>query len=457
MMKKHIITGVFGPEDSFGVTGSSNETVIVFPLFTGEKRLNFGISNVVDDLIGLNIYPTEVGLDLLILAAHVYAADTRISRETESQDTWTREIHIIVPVSNTQLWTNVSSSVVRLLNFLTGDRWQVDFRDRPLEMEKFIPIQPDEKVIPPYTKLQLFSGGLDSLIDSVDNLETDGVLPLLISHAGDGATSDAQKALFSELESHYSAKPFKRLRLWMNVSKDTFKGAEIEDTTRGRSFLFFSLGIFAGTGLTQPFVLEAPENGLIALNIPLDVLRLGSLSTHTTHPFYMNLWNTILTEIGILGQIKNPYWDKTKGEMIANCKNPGLLQKLIPRSLSCSSPSKGRWKGFGIIHCGYCLPCLIRRASIKSGSAFTDATAYSLVNLTAQNLDSLQSEGRQIRSFQLAVSRIKRNPELVKLIIHKAGPLPQDKVTLSKLSDVYKRGMLEVDALLQNVVTEPKE
>ena len=40
--------------------------------------------------------------DLLVLAALVHAADTRISRTTESQDTWTREICLLVPVSNTQ-------------------------------------------------------------------------------------------------------------------------------------------------------------------------------------------------------------------------------------------------------------------------------------------------------------------------------------------------------------------
>ena len=118
--------------------------------------------------------------------------------------------------------------------------------------------------------------------------------------------------------------------------------------------------------MSKAFTLRVPENGLIALNVPLDPLRLGSNSTRTTHPYYMARWNDLLTELGIEGRVENPYWDKTKGEMAAGCLNAALLAKLAPDSLSCSSPTKGRWQGLGIEHCGYCLPCLIRRAALES-------------------------------------------------------------------------------------------
>ena len=49
-------------------------------LVAGEKRLEHGIGRALDDLATLGLYPTEVGLDLLVLAAHVQAADTRVSR-----------------------------------------------------------------------------------------------------------------------------------------------------------------------------------------------------------------------------------------------------------------------------------------------------------------------------------------------------------------------------------------
>lgn len=342
------------------------------------------------------------------------------------------------------------------MSFLTGDIWEIDFRPRPEKYATYLNQKPSDLPPSPFTKLQLFSGGLNSLIGAINNL-ADGQVPLLISHSGDGATSHAQNTCFDFLKSHYPSNAFERLRLWMNIPKETFGDRPIEDTTRGRSFLFFAIGVFAGTGLDNPFILETPENGLIALNVPLDLLRLGSLSTHTTHPFYMGLWNTMLAELEISGQILNPYQECTKGEMVAQCNNIDLLQEILPESLSCSSPSKGRWKGLGIEHCGYCLPCLIRRASITSTPLIQDTTTYTLANLTSRTLDSSQSEGHQVRSFQIAIRRIKRNPEKARLLIHKSGPLLMGEPLLSSLAEVYLRGMLEVDTILQNVVTEPKD
>ncbi len=124
-------------------------------------------------------------------------------------------------------------------------------------------------------------------------------------------------------------------------SAKVFQNLGLEDSTRARSFLFFSLGVFAGSGLGGKFYSTVPENGLIALNVPLDFLRLGSLSTRTTHPFYMMGWNELLNKIGIAGELINPYWNRTKGEMVSACKNQALLSRTIPLSMSCSSPTKG--------------------------------------------------------------------------------------------------------------------
>ena len=59
-------------------------------------------------------------------------------------------------------------------------------------------------------------------------------------------------------------------------------------------------------------------------------LRLGALSTRTTHPFYMARWNELLAALGISGRIENPYWHKTKGEMVGECANGALLARLRP-------------------------------------------------------------------------------------------------------------------------------
>jgi hypothetical protein len=143
--------------------------------------------------------------------------------------------------------------------------------------------------------------------------------------------------------------------------------------------------------------------------------------------------------------------------MAAACANGALLRTLAPSSLSCSSPSKGRWQGVGTQHCGYCLPCLIRRAALDAGfGRGTDLTRYTLSDLTAQPLDTRQSQGQQVRSFQLAIERLRARPKLAPILIHNPGPL-SDETTISQaaLAEVYRRGLEEVGAFLTGVTTRP--
>jgi hypothetical protein len=395
-----------------------------------------------------------MGVDLLVVAAHVHAADTRLSRATESQDSWTREIRLVVPVSDPDRWSDANETLVKALGFLTGDRWTVGFRARPTRFATIVEGLPP--LLPPvFDAVSLFSGGLDSLIGAIDLLEA-GNTPLLISHAGEGAVSKAQETLFDELKATFPGRQFDRLRLWMNFPNDLVKDVEPENSTRGRSFLFFALGIFAGSGLGSNFVLRVPENGLIALNVPLDPLRLGSNSTRTTHPFYIARWNQLLVQLGFDGRVENAYWDKTKGEMAIGCSNPTLLATLAPNSLSCSSPTKGRWLGLPTQHCGFCLPCLIRRAALDAAwGQGHDATPYTVPDLRAHPLDTGESVGQQVRSFQFAIERLRARPNLAKVLIHKPGPLSDEVGHLDQLAGVYRRGLEEVGRLIEGVQTKP--
>ena len=346
-MNRHLLAGRYGAGDTATIPQATDEILTPLPLVSGNKTLNFGLQTAIRDLEKLCVYPSEIGIDLLIVAAHVYAADTRIARKTESQDGWTREIRLVVPVKDVELWNSAAWLLSDMLNFLTGDKWTVGFRPRPKGFQKIAPKNLSDLLGTKYDGVSLFSGGLDSLIGAIDSLENEENV-LLVSHAAEGAVSDAQNTIFAALNGEYGENEFDRLRFWFNIPKNQFQGLDSEDSTRGRSFLFFSLGVFAGSGLGQHFTLKVPENGLIALNVPLDPLRLGSNSTRTTHPYYMARWNDLISALGIDGQIVNPYWNKTKGEMIAACSNRDFLESVLPLSMSCSSPTKGRWQGKGV-------------------------------------------------------------------------------------------------------------
>src|SRR5262249_17463169 len=150
--------------------------------------------------------------------------------------------------------------------------------------------------------------------------------------------------------------------------------------------------------------------------------------------------------------IENPYWNKTKGEMVVACGNRALLNSVVPSTLSCASPTKGRWQRHGTQHCGYCLPCLIRRASL---AAIGDSTIYTVPNLRAKVWDPRTATGEQIRSFQYAIERLRARPGIEKLLVHKPGPLTDDPQSVSELAAVYKRGLEEVGAMLKGVRTRP--
>jgi hypothetical protein len=454
-MRRHVIIGRFGSSDRAPVPTADGEVDTRLEFVAAKRRLGHGIGDALDDLARLGVFPSEIALDLLVLAAHVQAADTRISRSTESQDTWTREIRLVVPVSEPARWSAATALLQRMLNFLTGDLWTIGFRSRPAGFEAAVPARPPTLIPPAFNSLALFSGGLDSLIGAIDSLEA-GVIPLFISHAGEGATSSSQDTLFRKLKSNYLRQNFDRLRIWMSFPDGLVRDIGAEKTTRGRSFLFFAAGVFAGTGLPRPFTLRVPENGLIALNVPLDPLRLGALSTRTTHPFYMARWYDLLVALGISGHVENPYWNKTKGEMVENCANRELLSRLLPDALSCASPTKARWLGHATEHCGYCLPCLIRRAAILKGLGAADTTSYTVQDLAAHVLNTRQAEGQQVRSIQYAIERLQRRPQLAPLLIHKPGPLSDESpAQKTSLAEVYRRGLEEVAQLLLGVQTAP--
>jgi len=448
-MRRHLVAGRFGSKDAVVIPKASDEQLSALELLAGD-RLGHGIGHALSDLKDLNLEPSEVAIDLMIVAAHVHAADTRISRTTESQDGWSREIRLVVPVSDPTLWYRASGILKRALDFLTGDRWQFGFRARPEEHQAIAKPRPQPLIPVSFDSVNLFSGGLDSLIGAIDSLYENGS-PLLVSHAGEGAVSKSQEECFDALKAAFPKSTFDRLRIWMAFGDGLVDGVDSESSTRGRSFLFFSLGVAAGVSLRKAFTLNVPENGFIALNVPLDTLRLGALSTRTTHPFYMARWNELLSALGIDGELVNPYWDKTKGEMVAQCADGDLFKRIASDSLSCSSPAKARWKGEPQGHCGYCLPCLIRRASLFGA----DPTEYGLQDLKARTLDTRQAEGQQVRSFQLAIRRLAARPDLAKILIHKPGPLSDYPNRLDAYADVYRRGLEEVGELLAGARTAP--
>jgi 7-cyano-7-deazaguanine synthase in queuosine biosynthesis len=447
-MRRHSIIARLGPSDTANVHAIERESLDTEIRFVdGYRRLGFGLGHIVDQLAARGAVPTETAADLAILAAAVTAADTRISRARDSQDTWTREIDIYIPVEDPARWSAASGLIERTLKFLTRDNWRLIFRARHRDYRQIV-TRP-ARVRPAVTSVCLFSGGLDSFIGAIDLLAA-GQSPLLVSHYWDNSTS-SQELCFRRIAAVYGATRLRHVRARVGFNRNDFDHEmESESTTRGRSFLFFALAALAASGLGGTPVIYVPENGLISLNVPLDILRVGAWSTRTTHPFYMARWQEVLAALDIPATLENPYRFATKGEMLGQCGNAGLARRYGSETISCSSIGKARWRGepgAGKRHCGFCVPCLIRRAATTYAFG-TDPTPYTLSSLTARPLDAATAEGEHVRAFQMMARRLARRPALARVLVHKSGPLSDyPAADIAQYAGVFARGIGEVDRL----------
>ena len=396
---------------------------------------------IIDGLNRFRLIPSNLAMDLLVLSVGVLSADTRINRGNESEDSWTREIDLYVPVSAPAIWNNQKENISVILGFLTGDRWRVSFRDGDYCYKGLFKNKRKKKATKPFKGniVSLFSGGMDSFIGAIDLLEND-FKPFLVGHRKSADVGGPQKKAYEYLEQQYSNRvgyvPFR-----LNTPKKIFHGGE-EKSERGRSFVFLSLGILVASALKGKSKLVVPENGLISLNVPLSPLRLGSLSTRTTHPYYLKRFQQLIDSLGLNISIENPYRFKTKGEMLSECKNNDRLKGFISRTRSGAHPAAGRFrKDVGIGHCGVCVPCIIRKASFnKAKKLITDSTDYKgdLTNVANR---------KYIQPFLRSIKRLNDNSGIEKYLILKSGPMFDYSQELGNYSDVYRRGMKEIEDL----------
>jgi hypothetical protein len=357
----------------------------------------------------------------LSFALAVFAADRFVLRDKEP-DRWTRSITLRVELVDPLPWNAEAPRLASLLRFLTGDIWHLEFianGNRP----------PNSMGLPRTNdSVCLFSGGLDSLIGAID-LKAQKRNPLLVSQATPKEGS-IQNLLASEIgceDQRFIGKAIERFR------------SPYEPSQRSRSLLFLayaavcggSLSLARGGGDIDLFI---PENGLISLNPPLTLRRIGSLSTRTTHPYFITSLQRILQNVGIPVRLINPYGFTTKGEMLKNCAN-AKIGNLASMSYSC-----GKGKRLNM-QCGRCVPCLIRRAAFRK-AGLKDSTCYWSTDL------SEEAKWDDVYSARMATTL---NAREIEHRIAISGPLPHDRKAYQSYIDVGVRGVAELKALFATV------
>lgn len=253
-------------------------------LHGGLRNVRLEISDISKRLV-TNI--PEVLVDLLEIAAYVYAADSAISRAGHSDAQmgarWRRKLRFVIPVRLPSLWSSnvVLPALVETLSFLSEDEYVFEFQsfpNPPAVTDYFLfpdsegtAFMPDEVI--------LFSGGLDSLAGAVEELATRDQKVALVSHRSSPKIVEVQNYLVGELRKRFGSARVMHVPVWATLLEALGK----ESTHRSRSFLFAALAM-ATAFLFGKNSIRFFENGIVSLNLPTSAQVIGARATRTTHP-----------------------------------------------------------------------------------------------------------------------------------------------------------------------------
>lgn len=391
--------------------------------------------------------------DLFIIGLSVFALDKRISRSL-FDDAWTREIEVSIPVLEKNKWDRTCDKWNELLSFLTGDIWKIEFRSTSAEYGFHKNANRSKIDISGCDCVSLFSGGLDSFCGAIKLLE-DGKSPVLVGHNEYPKLRYIQENMVKDFRSNYDSQSISFLgftagaRAPKNIEGEPLR--KTENTSRGRSLLFLCAAISIAGIMGEDTPVYIPENGFIGLNISLTNSRKGSCSTRTTHPFFLEGLSEILGEVGIHNRIENFFAYKTKREIVNMIAETQSFKNNYMNTISCSHPCVARYNRTGSreypVNCGFCYPCLIRKASLQD-------VEISEKNDVEDTISFINTESESTKSSDLfaVLSSVHRYKGLsdkeLRRMIRGTGKLSKEKVEW--FERVYREGMNDLTDFFKN-------
>lgn len=333
----------------------------------------------------------------LLLSAMVYTIDRSVHRERYSEDGWSRlfDVDFILPAA--EIYMANKAQIEGLLSYLTGDYWTCSFTSVPLVG---IPQWNESHYLDDVKQVNLFSGGLDSLIGAIDSMERveDGTIFFASHNDGSmGGPKVDQDRLLRHFRRDYARK-FKTFGSPVRIEPDSSQ----DSTCRSRSLMFIAIAMQVAAYRNVDIVI--PENGSVSLNYPLSPSRRASCSTRTTHPVMLMKLRNLLASMGLQVRITNPYEFMTKGEMVSTCANQAYLLNVLSASNSCGKRARKQFfkDNRQATHCGRCMPCMYRKAALVG---YQDRTVYG----TTINRLFRERVGDSSDDFYAMINFLKRN------------------------------------------------
>ena len=395
----------------------------------------------------------SLSLDLCEIAAYVFTSDKSLPRGDYGK--WTRNLSFLVPVRNPERWNSVKAILTNTVATLSGDNVEFHFvpklaekgRDKDSSESQRSEREASDCVC-------LFSGGLDSFAGAV-YLIKQGLRPLFASHYVSSLKS-LQGKLIAGIDQEFDREvEHFQYRVTSRKTKHTrFLFKNQESSHRARSFMFLSYAAVAAAtrGLSDIYICE---NGVLSLNVPISDARKGTRSTRHAHPLFLQYFNQFINALyGRTFTVQNPFQFWTKGRE-AKLLEKTNLYPLIKDTVTCWGYPNQTLQYPDSNHCGYCVPCIVRRVSVKAAglAAYDDQYVVDVFNLNGnskekhrRNIDDLiyfcQSFG-PLSNAEL----IYRYPEFVMAEI---GTSKGTEDRISKAISVYRKFAKEVLAVVNN-------
>ena len=309
----------------------------------------------------------DITFGMLYLSAIVYAIDRAVERNRFSIDGWSREFEVDICIPEFEMFRSVEPQINEMLSFLTGDYWECHFVGSATV--KYPRYRITDR-LDGISQVNLFSGGMDSLIGAIDYMEENPSGKLFLASHYDsfmkGPSSD-QSAIIKQFYRKYDGR-FLSMGPVMITPE-----ISLELSCRSRSLMFISIALVVAEYARCN--VGVPENGSVSLNYPLSSSRRASCSTRTTHPIFLRQLNNIISSVGISATVFNRYEKQTKGEMVRTCANKSYLCEIVASSNSCGKRSlhQSMHDNRTATHCGFCMPCMYRRAALLGEN---DPTTY---------------------------------------------------------------------------------
>jgi 7-cyano-7-deazaguanine synthase in queuosine biosynthesis len=334
--------------------GDDNVLVLEYRPGFRERNVRIGLRNFVTSVFHL---PDRI-LDLLEIAAYVFAADRKITRgrrDAVEYQAWERSIKFTIRVRDYRFWQkpDVKKILVELLAFMTGDReYEFEFYSgHKTEITSLFDREEFRLEPGGSPSVVLFSGGLDSLTGAYERLKYGDEVYLVSHRSGQPSTYFTQKKLAEALQKEFPGRVFH-----YSFLGGLTQGHAAEETQRTRAFLFTSIAYALAYALRQE-TLYIYENGVTSINLWRRQDCINGRTSRTTHPKTIFLLSKLLSKINEAPfQLINPFNLMTKAEVFEKMVELNG-QHLIDSSVSCSRTYQKLDVG---THCGLCFQCIDR-------------------------------------------------------------------------------------------------